>query len=252
MHCCQTVRTERVGIQLLDCRGKGSADFPATQPRRRTPHLRTAACHAPRAAAMLQNAGTTLLSPCGTLRLDPYTRAHVPAYHAWMTSPALLAATGSEPLTLAEEAASCAAWRADPDKLTFLLAQPAARRVVGDVNVLFGPPGEDAAAAELDVMVALPAARRQGLASAALRAAMAYALCASGRRVDVFVAKIKAGNAPSVALFRALGFRELRVVPAFAEVHYCLHVAADVRAELEEMWRQWEVRDYADVDPFLE
>lgn len=200
---------------------------------------------------MLQNARTSLLSPCGTLRLDPYTPAHVPAYHAWMTSPALLAATGSEPLSLAEEAASCAAWRADPDKLTFLLAQPAARRLVGDVNVVFDPPGEDAGVAEVDVIVAVEAARRRGVARAAVRAAMAYAVCALERGVSGFVAKIKAGNEASVGLFRGLGFQETRVVAAFAEVHYGLELGEKERGDLGDLWTRWKVCDYAEVEPVL-
>ncbi|ORZ36234.1 GNAT domain-domain-containing protein [Catenaria anguillulae PL171] len=57
----------------------------------------------------------------GRLTLVPYLPCHVAQYHEWMKSPELLAATASEPLTMKQEYEMQQAWRADPDKLTFIL-----------------------------------------------------------------------------------------------------------------------------------
>ncbi|KAE8075547.1 hypothetical protein FH972_014252 [Carpinus fangiana] len=44
----------------------------------------------------------------------PYMEAHVPKYHEWMQDPALLEATGSEPLTLDQEFHMQLSWTQDP------------------------------------------------------------------------------------------------------------------------------------------
>ncbi len=48
------------------------------------------------------------------LILVPYEEAHVELYHAWMQDPGLLEATGSEPLSLAQEYAMQRSWAEDP------------------------------------------------------------------------------------------------------------------------------------------
>lgn len=50
----------------------------------------------------------------GKVILVPYTAAHVPKYHEWMRDPALLQATGSEPLSLDEEYQMQHSWTVDP------------------------------------------------------------------------------------------------------------------------------------------
>lgn len=47
--------------------------------------------------------------------LVPYMEAHVPKYHQWMKDPALLQATGSEPLTLDQEYQMQQSWNQDPN-----------------------------------------------------------------------------------------------------------------------------------------
>lgn len=47
--------------------------------------------------------------------LVPYMEAHVPKYHEWMKDPALLQATGSEPLTLDQEYQMQLSWTQDPN-----------------------------------------------------------------------------------------------------------------------------------------
>lgn len=46
--------------------------------------------------------------------LVPYMKQHVPKYHQWMQDPALLFATGSEPLTLDQEYHMQLTWTQDP------------------------------------------------------------------------------------------------------------------------------------------
>ena len=45
--------------------------------------------------------------------LVPYMKEHVPRYHGWMQDPALLKATGSEPLSLEEEYQMHLSWITD-------------------------------------------------------------------------------------------------------------------------------------------
>lgn len=54
-------------------------------------------------------------------RVDGPGPEHVPNYHEWMKDPALLEATGSEPLSFAEEVAMQKEWRDDEKKCTFIV-----------------------------------------------------------------------------------------------------------------------------------
>ncbi|KAL2118385.1 hypothetical protein VTJ04DRAFT_8045 [Mycothermus thermophilus] len=56
--------------------------------------------------------------------LVPYERRHVLTYHGWMSDPAILESTASEPLTLEEEYENQESWRASHDKLTFIVCLP--------------------------------------------------------------------------------------------------------------------------------
>jgi hypothetical protein len=54
--------------------------------------------------------------------LVPYSKAHVPIYHAWLKDPFLQQVTASEPLSLEEEYVMQQDWRDDPKskKIIFL------------------------------------------------------------------------------------------------------------------------------------
>ena len=219
---------------------------------------------------MKLNAHTALHTPTATLL--PYSPHHVPKYHTWMQSPTLRALTASEPLSLAQEHAMQQSWRHDGDKLTFVVCTPRGagethtgssedqedeiNRRVGDVNVFFyqddddddgnddegnetASPNPDAQLtrpliAELEIMIADPAHRGKGLATAALQAMLWYLY----RHIDALIAeyiaftqseastgaklsppasqnlpslthlraKIAADNSSSVRLFSRLGF----------------------------------------------
>ena len=96
----------------------------------------------PPPATMKLNYETVLIGP--HCILVPYCPEHVECYHAWMQDPALLIATGSEPLTLDEEYAMQQSWRDDETKCTFIVL--ARNRLLDDdehfnnneINVLLG------------------------------------------------------------------------------------------------------------------
>lgn len=135
-----------------------------------------------------------------------------------------------------EEYAMQASWRDDEDKLTFIVLDrrwggeeggaessapppPAADarfgRMVGDVNLFFND-YEDPKAAEVELMIAEPAARRRGLGREAAEAMFAYAARELG--ATLFRAKIGEDNAPSLALFRNMGFKDVSYSTHFKEI----------------------------------
>jgi RimJ/RimL family protein N-acetyltransferase len=211
------------------------------------------------------------------LLLQPYRRALVPAYHAWMRDEALRASTSSDALTFAEELAAQRAWRDDASKCTFIVFDRAEHEgargdggggagggvgissgdnvstagMCGDVNLFLldaadvrdayfgGAAGAGGGAAEVMVMVADVRYRRRGYAAEATRALMRYGAARLGLRR--FVAKIDAGNAPSLALFAALGFAVAKRVDAFHELHLVRELrgddaAADAGAVGDDAW----------------
>jgi RimJ/RimL family protein N-acetyltransferase len=153
--------------------------------------------------------------------LVPYQRKFVSKYHVWMQDPQLLLMTASEPLTIEEEYAMQRSWKDDADKCTFIVlsncsSSRASRRfddsseeeasvtdeirsMVGDVNLFLNDP-EDRTVAEIDVMIADPGSRRQGLGEETVSLMMGYGADRLG--VRLFVAKIHETNAASLHLFR--------------------------------------------------
>jgi RimJ/RimL family protein N-acetyltransferase len=105
--------------------------------------------------------------------------------------------------------------------------------MLGDINLFFSHDDDDdggggVVAGEVNIMVAVPHARGQGVGSAALRA-LAWYVARSGpellrewlpedggrTRVGRLVAKIDADNARSVGLFRRAGFRMVSERPNY-------------------------------------
>ena len=103
--------------------------------------------------------------------------------------------------------------------------QPAAsnlaQREAGVSPSCSGPPRK--VQLEVMVMVAEAQFRRCGLARAAVQRVMVFALVSAELRqrlnVTSFVAKISTKNAPSIALFKSLGYVVTAEVGAFEEVH---------------------------------
>ena len=156
--------------------------------------------------------------------LVPYQRKHVPTYHRWMQNPELLEATASEPLTLEEEFENCASWSSDPYKLTFIVLAVTDQKndsenseisaMAGDVNLFFDKckPGT----AEIEVMIAEPKFRRNGLAQESLQLLLWWGSSRCG--VSRFFCKINESNAASLALFeKKLSFERVAYAECFRE-----------------------------------
>jgi RimJ/RimL family protein N-acetyltransferase len=188
--------------------------------------------------------------------LVPYCQEHVLKYHEWMKDPALLEATGSEPLTLDEEYDMQKSWRDDPKKCTFIvlardrvseqalanLEQNASHSqdgtfvsntlsaMAGDVNLFLSEIEEedqDSNAgkhesekefkqAELDIMVAEISCQRKGIGREACCMMMMYA--AKSLAVQRFFCKINEDNQASFSLFRALGFEQCAYAACFQQL----------------------------------
>ncbi|XP_015314459.1 alpha/beta-tubulin-N-acetyltransferase 9 isoform X1 [Bos indicus] len=198
--------------------------------------------------------------------LVPYTSEHVPRYHEWMKSEELQRLTASEPLTLEQEYAMQRSWREDADKghrflqeATFMLcnqreeapaplfcqtqrqgwfsgsekwlAQSGTSEescMAGDVNLFLTDLG-DPSLGEIEVMIAEPSCRGQGLGTEAVLMMMLYGVTRLG--LTKFEAKIGQGNEPSIRMFRKLHFEQVAVSSVFQEV--------TLRLMMSELERQW-------------
>ncbi|XP_010936609.1 GCN5-related N-acetyltransferase 9 isoform X2 [Elaeis guineensis] len=159
--------------------------------------------------------------------LVPYMREHVPRYHEWMQDPALLLATGSEPLTLDQEYQMHLSWTQDPNKHTFILldkeliagsfvhGDPHVEAMVGDVNIYMNDP-DDLQTAEIEIMIAEPKSRGKGLGEESVLMMMTFAVENYG--IQKFCAKIGDSNAASLHLFRKLGYVDASYSEVFKEV----------------------------------
>ncbi|XP_072982712.1 GCN5-related N-acetyltransferase 9 [Typha latifolia] len=159
--------------------------------------------------------------------LVPYMREHVPKYHEWMQDPALLLATGSEPLTLEQEYEMHLSWTQDPKKHTFIVldkqlidgslvhGQPHVEAMVGDVNIYMNDP-DDQQVAEIEIMIAEPKSRGKGLGEESVLMMMVYAVETYG--IQTFRVKIGESNTSSLKLFRKLGFLDSSYSEVFKEV----------------------------------
>ncbi|KAM0910020.1 hypothetical protein ACQ4PT_014435 [Festuca glaucescens] len=162
--------------------------------------------------------------------LVPYLREHVPRYHEWMQDPALLEATASEPLSLAQEFEVHRSWTLDPLKHTFivldkdliqgefLVGNPHTEAMVGDVNIYMNDP-DDTQLAEIEIMIAEQKSRGKGLGQEVILMMMAFAV--EKYRIHTFRAKISDSNTASLKLFRKLGFKDASYSAVFKEVRIC-------------------------------
>ncbi|KAG9443583.1 hypothetical protein H6P81_014923 [Aristolochia fimbriata] len=159
--------------------------------------------------------------------LVPYMKEHVPRYHQWMQHPALLQATGSEPLTLQEEYDMQLSWTQDPNKQTFIVldkdlivgdfvdGNAHTEAMVGDVNIYMNDV-DDLHLAEIEIMIAEPKSRSKGLGKESVEMMMAFAVKNFG--IQTFRAKIGESNAASLNLFRKMGFEDITYSEIFKEV----------------------------------
>ncbi|CAN1288777.1 N-acetyltransferase 9-like protein [Linum perenne] len=162
--------------------------------------------------------------------LVPYMEAHVPKYHQWMQDPALLQATGSEPLSLEEEYDMQLSWTQDPLKRTFIVldkdfveggfvhGDPHVEAMVGDVNIYMNDM-DDPQMAEVEIMIAEPKSRGKGLGKESVLMMMGYAIESLG--IHIFRVKIGEANGASVRLFKKLGFKQASYSEIFKEVSIC-------------------------------
>ncbi|XP_048435199.1 N-acetyltransferase 9-like protein isoform X2 [Pyrus x bretschneideri] len=180
----------------------------------------------------------------GRVILVPYMNEHVPKYHEWMKDPALLQATGSEPLTLDQEYQMQLTWTQDPNKQTFIVldkqlllgefshGEPRVEAMIGDVN-LYMNDLDDPHMGEIEIMIAEPRSRGQGLGKESALMMMVFAIENLG--IHVFRAKIGDQNGASLSLFWKLGFEETSHSEIFKEVTLDLHVTKNKHEELLQM-----------------
>ncbi|KAK4789760.1 hypothetical protein SAY86_017064 [Trapa natans] len=173
--------------------------------------------------------------------LVPYMEAHVPKYHEWMLDPALLQATGSEPLSLDEEYQMQHSWTVDPLKQTFIIldkdlvegkftrGSPHVEAMVGDVNIYMNDP-DDPFVAEIEIMVAESKSRGKGLGKESVLLMMAFAI--KNLEIRKFRAKIGDANTASLDMFRKLGFEEASHSKIFKEVTLELPLSESKLAEM--------------------
>ncbi|KAJ4256672.1 hypothetical protein NW762_008768 [Fusarium torreyae] len=190
----------------------------------------------------------TAISTSGVL-LVPYEAHHVRQYHAWMQDPDIQEATASEPMTLDEEYENQQSWRTSSDKLTFIVCAPVKKDLTlvkagtadaddlmrGDINFFLYPYETDDedetntqgwVIGEVDVMIASPSHRGQGLGRAAVCALLVYLRNQiegilkeyGAQELKGLMVKIKEGNKGSRALFEKLGFVQKGEVNYFGEV----------------------------------
>jgi RimJ/RimL family protein N-acetyltransferase len=168
----------------------------------------------------------------------PYERVHVPKYHEWMSIPALLEATASEPLSLEQEYHNQISWKEDLSKYTYiildnslcdalitsertqleasLISEPERYidAMAGDVNLFLHDYLENEG--ELEVMIANEASRSKGLAQHSLRLLMKFAR--EKLNLNSFVVKISKNNQASLQLFqKRLHFEIREYVDVFEE-----------------------------------
>ncbi|KAJ7964736.1 N-acetyltransferase 9-like protein [Quillaja saponaria] len=167
--------------------------------------------------------------------------AHVPKYHEWMQDPALLEATGSEPLSLNQEYQMQLSWSQDQNKQTFIIldkemvvgdfvyGDPHVEAMVGDVNIFMNDL-DNSELAEIEIMIAEQKSRGKGLGKESVLMMMAFAVEKLG--IKIFRSKIGESNGASLNLFKKMGFVETSYSKIFKEVTLELQVTETRREEM--------------------
>ncbi|DBB03309.1 TPA: hypothetical protein ACH3X3_010694 [Trebouxia sp. C0006] len=146
-------------------------------------------------------------------------------------------------------------WAEDSDKCTFILLDPAlpdtegtgqhGGGMIGDVN-LFLNDANDPTVAEIEIMIAVKASRRKGLAFEALTIFMAYAVKYLG--ITCFQAKIGLGNQSSLSLFGKLGYAEVSTSKIFNEATLNLQICGHIKALMNEQAHKLKIGQYEEAD----
>jgi RimJ/RimL family protein N-acetyltransferase len=152
--------------------------------------------------------------------LVPFDKEYVPAYNACIAEDAQLQEMiATEPVTLEQEYVHWHEWMTDPTRLC-LLVMDDERGFAGDVNVFLrdeeSEEGAKVRIAELSVMICPESMRKRGHASRALT--LLFELLRAHDVADILEAHVLAKNAPSIALFRKLGFEVQSENEAFGEL----------------------------------
>ncbi|XP_059804904.1 N-acetyltransferase 9 [Hypanus sabinus] len=190
--------------------------------------------------------------------LVPYSARHVPRYHQWMKSEELLKLTASESLTLEQEYQMQRSWQEDDDKCTFIVLDKLRWMsglyteedcMVGDVNLFLTDP-EDAAMAEIEIMIAEPNFRGKGFGKEVTLMMMYYGVTKLGIRK--FQAKINLENIISIAMFQNMHFEKVSVSEVFQEVTLWLVVDDCRKKWLLEQMNQVKEERYSETKQRLE
>jgi RimJ/RimL family protein N-acetyltransferase len=176
---------------------------------------------------------------------------HVPTYHEWMKDPDLLEATGSEPLSFAEELLMQKSWYQDAKKCTFIVhsvdtsqeevtkislfsVQQNLHGMVGDVNLFLSDIEDESEGgrssnddlpriqAEVDIMIADKAFQKKGLGRAAACAMLIYGM--KKLEVQRFFCKINDDNEASLTMFKSLGFKQCDYAECFKQYELDLNM----------------------------
>lgn len=114
----------------------------------------------------------------------------------------------------------------------------------GDVNLFFND-HDDRSIAEIEIMIAEPSSRRQGIATEALTLFQAYGVSALG--VTKFRAKIGEDNSSSLELFqKKMGYREVSRSAVFKEVTLESAVEGEAAERLQAAAKQLRLGVYDD------
>lgn len=187
---------------------------------------------------------------CSKVILVPYEQEHVLRYHEWMKSEELQTLTASEPLSLEEEYQMQQSWRVDDNKCTFIVLDKEKyetngsneiESMVGDVNLFFNDE-DNPSSAEIEIMIAEPAARGKGFGKEALYCMMRYGL--EELKVTHITAKIGYSNKPSINMFKKIGFKEISKSDIFQEITLELQLNESVKDQIKDSCDSFRIDTY--------